>query len=902
MKMIKIHIDGKTYEVESGKNLLHTCLALGFDIPYFCFHPALGSVGACRQCAVKKFNGPDDKRGRIVMSCMEPLADGMIITTNDDEIHAFRAAIIEGLMTNHPHDCPICDEGGECHLQDMTVMTGHAYRRFNFPKRTFSNQYLGPFISHEMNRCIQCYRCVRFYRDFAGGKDLNVSGSANHIYFGRPEDGVLESEFSGNLAEVCPTGVFTDKTLNDHYARKWDLSGSPSVCVHCSLGCNIIVSERYGMVRRVLNRYNDLVNGYFLCDRGRFGYEFLNNPERLTKPMVRNSHEDIQKEISWQDLKTLLESTLKGKRLAGIGSSSASLESNYTLEKLVGRENFYCGLSAEKSDLVKAGIEILKNSPAEIASLKTIALSDALLVLGEDLTNTAPMMALAVRQAAHNKAVESAEKIGIPSWNDAALRERAQKELSPVIIAAPFTTKLDELAVENFKGAPADISRLGFGIASAIDRNAPSPGKGEKLKDAAEKAAAILLAAERPVIITGVHCSEPEVLHSAANIASALSAAGKKVSLAVVFEEANSIGTGLMNGKSADDLAERASKGEIDTLIILENDLYRNMERGKADQILSGPGKIILLDSMPGRTTVKADIVIPVGAFTESSGTVVNNEGRAQRYFRAIAEGEIKDAWRLINEMREIAGAGAMVKDDRLDEVTASLSTAYPVFSEINEISQLKDTLLLNEKIARQTPRASGRTAMNANINVSEPKPPADNDSPMAFSMEGFRGLTPSNLTPYYWSAGWNSVQAVSKYLDEPSGKPQNGNEGILVIKKPNDYTFKYYSDIPGQFVPGNTKFFVLPVWRIFGSERLSSSGKAVSELIPELFVLLNSREISRLNLTEERMVKLKGRTESFTVKLLTDNNLPDGIAGVPVLNGTLQILFDKKIEILKED
>ena len=154
--MARIQIDGKSYEVRTDKSLLETCLALGLNIPYFCYHPAMGSVGACRQCAVKKFAGQDDKKGRIVMSCMEPVVDGMIISVNDPDAVSFREAVIEGLMTNHPHDCPVCDEGGECHLQDMTVMTGHAYRRYSFKKRTHRNQYLGPFIQHEMNRCIQC--------------------------------------------------------------------------------------------------------------------------------------------------------------------------------------------------------------------------------------------------------------------------------------------------------------------------------------------------------------------------------------------------------------------------------------------------------------------------------------------------------------------------------------------------------------------------------------------------------------------------------------------------------------------------------------------------------------------------------------------------------------------------
>ena len=273
--MAVIYVDNRPYTVKDGQNLLQACLGLGFNIPYFCWHPAFGSVGACRQCAVKQFKDEHDTRGKIVMACMTPAADGVRISIDDPEAKEFRASVIEWMMINHPHDCPVCDEGGECHLQDMTVMTGHVHREYAFPKRTFRNQNLGPLINHEMNRCIHCYRCVRFYREYAGGRDFDALAAHDHVYFGRAEDGTLENEFSGNLVEVCPTGVFTDKTFKRHYTRPWDLQTAPSICAHCALGCNTIPGARYGELRRIRNRYNGEVNGYFLCDRGRYGYEFV---------------------------------------------------------------------------------------------------------------------------------------------------------------------------------------------------------------------------------------------------------------------------------------------------------------------------------------------------------------------------------------------------------------------------------------------------------------------------------------------------------------------------------------------------------------------------------------------------------------------------------------------------
>ncbi len=360
--MGKVTINGKQYEVNSEKNLLEICLALGINVPHFCYHAALGSVGACRLCAVKKYKDNSDTKGKLVMSCMEPAVDGTIITTDDPDSKKFRAAIIESLMLNHPHDCPVCDEGGECHLQDMTVMTGHNYRNYDFKKRTYTNQNLGPFIHHEMNRCIQCYRCVRFYRDYAGGKDLDVFSAHNHVYFGRYEEGTLESEFSGNLVEVCPTGVFTDKTLKRHFTRKWDLTNAPSICTHCSLGCNTIVSERYGSVRRIMSRYNGAVNGYFLCDRGRFGYEYVNSESRIKKAMIKSGKDGKLIEADNKVLQKALSTALtKNNKVIGIGSPRASLESNFALSELVGKDNFYSGVSDTEFELTKVALSFLQS-------------------------------------------------------------------------------------------------------------------------------------------------------------------------------------------------------------------------------------------------------------------------------------------------------------------------------------------------------------------------------------------------------------------------------------------------------------------------------------------------------------------------------------------------------------
>ena len=441
-----IHIDGQEYEVQSGKNLLEACLSLGLDLPYFCWHPAMGSIGACRQCAVVQYQNADDQRGRIVMGCMTPVTDGAIFSLAGDKAQGFRQSIVESLMLNHPHDCPVCAEGGECHLQDMTVMVGHRDRRYRGRKNTHRNQYLGPLINHEMNRCITCYRCTRYYRDYAGGTDLAALASHDHVYFGRHQEGVLQSEFAGNLVEVCPTGVFTDKSLVHEYTRKWDLQSAPSVCTGCAVGCNTLPGERYGKLKRVHNRFNAEVNGYFLCDRGRFGAGFVNSDKRLSYPGLLRTDGRYDALDHHQALQEMQRLCASGK-VAGIGSPRASVEANFLLQLMVGDDSFAPGFSGAEQTLVTTALDLQQNSRAVVPDIATIESADAILILGEDITNTAPRIALALRQSVRNKAYELATDLGLETWQDAAIRNLAQEQRSPLYIASVAATRLDDVAV-----------------------------------------------------------------------------------------------------------------------------------------------------------------------------------------------------------------------------------------------------------------------------------------------------------------------------------------------------------------------------------------------------------------------------------------------------------------------
>ncbi len=400
--MAKLIIDNIALEVPEGTNVLEAARSIGIVIPHFCWHPALGKAGACRVCAVKMLEGP--VKG-LQMSCMLPVQDGMAVSTTDEEALAMRRAVIEWLMINHPHDCPVCDEGGECQLQDYTIAGGHSIRRYDGRKRTHVNQQLGPYVEHEMNRCIQCYRCVRFYQEYAGGTDFGVMGRSGAVYFGRQQDGMLQSPFSGNLVDICPTGVFTDKTARFR-ARYWDYDMAPSVCPHCSLGCNTVPMARYRELLKVTARRNDHVNGWFICDRGRFSNASVNAPERPRQALVDRQQVSMAAALDavMERLNEFL--TVHGSgALAIIGSPRMSLEGNLLVARL--RDLLDAGALCYSGDVLHAertleAVSLL--TPQNSASQEYVRQADLVAVMECDLLEQAPMMALAVRQAWRNGA------------------------------------------------------------------------------------------------------------------------------------------------------------------------------------------------------------------------------------------------------------------------------------------------------------------------------------------------------------------------------------------------------------------------------------------------------------------------------------------------------------------
>lgn len=812
------------------------------------------------------------------MSCMTPAADNTYISIEDKEAVDFRESVIEFLMTNHPHDCPVCEEGGHCHLQDMTVMTGHDRRRYRFTKRTHYNQELGSFIAHEMNRCIACYRCVRYYNDYAGGTDLGVYANASRVYFGRPESGALESEFSGNLTEICPTGVFTDKTHSERYNRKWDMQYAPSVCQGCSSGCNISPGERYGELRRVENRFNGEVNQYFLCDKGRFGTGYVNRADRPRQPQFRSGTTVTTATVDEALDQTIAK--LKGKKVLGIGSPRASLESNFALRELVGQENYSTGMNQKEQSLVELAAAIMQTQGIYNPSMREIESYDAVLILGEDLTQTAPRMALSVRQAAKNKAKEMAAERRTQEWLAEPVKRIAQDAKSPIYILAATQTRLADVATGEVVASPNDIARLGFAVAQAVAGETIT-GLDDSASAFAQTIADTLKAAKKPLIISGTSLQDAAIMEAAAQVAQNL---GGHAGLSLTVPEVNSMGLALFGGLSL----EQAFAQDYDAVIVVENDLYRRLPATRIDAALAKAAEVIVLDHSDTATVAQASIVLSAASFAEGDGTVVSQEGRAQRYYQVYDPSyynpayAIKESWRWLHAL-QTGLEDKNISWTVLDDIIESVAKNVPVLEAIQDVAPDAGYRIHGLKIAREPRRYSGRTAMRAPLSVHEPKQPTDIDSALTFSMEGYVGpQKASSLVPFAWAAGWNSPQAWNKYQDEVGGHLKGGDSGVRLFDRLAKRPARSYI-APAAVLANAESFRLVPMHHIFASGEFTVKTPAMETRIPEAMFAVGEQDASRLNVQDGQRITVKTGDTTISLPVQVIEYLPTGYIGYPV-------------------
>lgn len=673
---IKITVNGVMHEAEAGRNILQILLDLGIMLPHFCYHEALGAAGACRLCAAMISPGAG-KPARLEMACMTRAEDGMIVDITNPQAVDFREKLIEELMLNHPHDCPVCDEGGECMLQDMTVLCRHQHRRNRFPKRTWRNQDLGPHIHHEMNRCITCYRCVRFYRDYALGDDLGVFGSRGRVYFGRMRDGALVSEFSGNLVDVCPTGVFTDKHFRAVYCRPWDLQTAPSICPHCSVGCNVLPGSRHKTLRRIKPRRNHTVNRFFMCDHGRFGGGFVNADNRLTSARFDGAGMSLDDAITQtaERLKEIVQTHGRG-AVAAIGSPGASLEANAALillmKTLEGRFAFF-STGAERAAHKRAAV-LIANGQVNTPSLPEVEQADFTLIVGGDITREAPMMDLAVRQT---------------------IRAGA-----PLFIISPQAGKLDAFAKAARHAALPEQAAIVSNIAQALD-HALMTGQPDPFAGAAASA---LATAKRPQILCGATGAGGIVLVDAAHSLAAKAVRPERpCRLVYWFPAMNSFGISLArNDESPDTIKQDVENGRIKALTILEHGASLDSEWPDDSKPMKSCFTIAV-DAIAGKAATDADAVLPCASHYETFGTVMNYEGRAQRFEglplpRPVTWSSAEVLLKLI----EALGAGEAINRTEyhdLFEIPATMSSLIGTLAPDSEGLLIRSTAAVREVV-----------------------------------------------------------------------------------------------------------------------------------------------------------------------------------------------------------
>jgi len=488
------------------------------------------------------------------------------------------------------------------------------------------------------------------------------------------------------------------------------------------------------------------------------------------------------------------------------------------------------------------------------------------------------MLALQLRQAAMRAPREKAvAELKLPPFDDYPIRQVVQQERGPFFIATPQPTRLDSEATETYRAAPDDAARLGFTVAHALDPAAPAvKGLPDETNDLAGQIAAALKAAKRPLVVAGCGSGSLAAVQAAANVAWALCKAGVEAQLFFTVPECNSLGLALLDGGEIGQASEALRSGQAETIIALENDLYRRLEGADAEAIFAHARQVIALDSLENAVTTRADLVLPAATFAEADGTLVNNEGRAQRFFQVfVPEGHAQESWRWLSEMAEQRW---QTLDDIIDEMTAEL----PHLAGVRAAAPPADYRILGQKVARQPHRYSGRTAINANVSVREPAPPTDADAPLNFSMEGYQGKPPSSLIPRFWAPGWNSVQSVNKFQEEVGGPLRGGDPGVRLLEPDGTAACTYYNSVPAAFTPRDDSILIVPAYHIFGSEELSAQAPGIASLAPAPYLAISSADAGRLKMTNGQAVTVTVAGQARELPVCIVPELPAGVAAAP--------------------
>ncbi len=619
--MAKLTVDGTEVEVPNGASVLQACEAAGVEIPRFCYHERLSVAGNCRMCLVEVEKAP-----KPVASCAYPVADGMVVKTDTAVVRQARRGVMEFLLINHPLDCPICDQGGECDLQDQAYSYGMDHSRFAENKRAVKDKYLGPLVKTFMTRCIHCTRCIRFSSEVAGVAEMGATSRGENMEVGTYIEKALTTELSGNLIDICPVGALLNKPYS-FTARPWELRKTDSVDVHDALGSNIRVDARGSEVLRILPRTNEDVNEEWLGDKSRFSHDGLKR-RRLDKPWVRQDGK--LRPASWPEAFGAIAAKLKdlpGERIGAVAGDLCDAESMVALKDLMaslGSQNLECRQDSAALDGGRRDFYTFNTTVAGIED------ADAILLVGSNPRREAPVL-------------------------NARIRKRLNHGGYPVA----------------YVGQPADLTyaarHLGDGVAA--------------IEDAAE----MLRGAKRPMVIVGQGAlRRPD---GAAILAAAWALAASVGALTPEWHGFNVLHTaaarvgaldlGFLPGLGGKALPAMLGGG-VDLLWLLGADEF--------DIAAIGANTFVVYQGHHGdRGAARADVILPGAAYTEKGGTYVNTEGRVQRGYVAVQPpGEAREDWAILRAFSAVLGKP--LPYDSIQEVRDRLAAVNPVFKTLQEL------------------------------------------------------------------------------------------------------------------------------------------------------------------------------------------------------------------------
>lgn len=709
-QLVTIKINGTELQVPKGENVIESARQAGVDIPYFCYHPRLskGDAANCRMCLVDvSMPGPDGnprKMPKPQTACTLPAAEGMVIETETPALIRDRKGVLEFLLINHPLDCPICDRGGECPLQNNVMFYGTSTSRYIEEKRHFPKAYpLSEYVVFDRERCIHCARCTRFTEDISGDGQLGFLKRGADMEVGTHAQTKFESKFSGNVIELCPVGALLSRTYR-FKARPWDLLSQASICSNCSNGCNIKIDYRLDSLQRINARVNEEVNEEWTCDKGKFGHDYVSSPDRLKTPLRKVDGQ--WKPIAWSEAYALIAQhfgAANGK-VGGIGGQRCTNEDNFAFQKFFrstlksnnidSRTGRWQGKTNELL-FNRFGHHGMGNSIAELEGMKSF------LLLGTELADEQPIIYLRVRKAWRFKGASVINAVtSIP--NDTV----TQADFSAVNLVykhgseiALLNGLLNVLFAEKLLPTTngADTANLQKATADATpERTEQETG----VKAADVVAAAKLLARSPMAIIAGKTVTEhPQYAEIVKVLGDMLTAVGTLGNLNIPVLESNSQGAMDMGvlpdvlpgykpadapGLTTQQMLEAAASGELQALWIVGADPARTYhDTDLVHRALDTCPFVVVSELAPTETARRADLVLPAASFAEKDGTFTNCERRVQRIYKAFEiSPDVKPDWLIFTEIAAQMGGGSPYFTAR--DVLRDIAATVPMYAGIN--------------------------------------------------------------------------------------------------------------------------------------------------------------------------------------------------------------------------